>query len=404
MNEAIRNQFPIIRNNDIAYLDAAATAQKPQCVIDALGDFYTSLNANPMRGVYKLSIDATDAYENARKKVAGFINASAPEEIIFTRNATESINLGADILSRGMLGAGDDILVATSEHHSNFLPWKKIAGSIGGSVRFLDCDAQGEYDAQKLKEALLPNTKVFAIAQVSNVFGRLNPIKEFARICHENGTIIFVDGSQSIPHIKIDVRDIDADFFAFSGHKLYGPMGIGVLYGRKELLDSLPPFLEGGEMIEYVSKERVTYAELPHKYEAGTVSGADAYALGTAIDFINQIGYDEIHRCELCLTDYALNGMKKIPHVNIIGSDRADEHHGIITFTVDDVHPHDIASIFADAGVCIRAGHHCAQPLHILLGIPSTARMSIGIYNNMDDIERFLGVLGNIRELMGYEQ
>jgi len=403
MNEIIRRDFPLINDNRIVYLDAAATSQKPQCVIDAVAEFYREKNANPMRGLYDLSMEATEAYEGARRKAALFLGASDPSEIVFTRNATESINLGASVIAQGMLREGDRILVATSEHHSNFLPWRKAAAQRGCVLDFLDCGADGRYTEEMLADALRPETKVFAIAQVSNVFGRCNPIREFARICHDNGTMIFVDGSQSVPHLKVDVKELDADFFAWSGHKLYGPMGIGVLYGKKELLEALPPFLEGGEMIEYVSKETVTYAPLPQKFEAGTVSAAAAYGLGVAIEYLNGIGFEKIGMCERCLMEKALTEMQAVPHVNILGSDRPEEHHGIITFTVDDVHPHDIASIFAESDVCIRAGHHCAQPLHILLGIPSTVRMSIGIYNNIGDIERFLDVLKGIRRQMGYE-
>ncbi len=397
----VRAQFPLINKNKIIYFDNAATTQKPQCVIDAISEFYTKLNANPMRGIYDLSVAATNAYENAREKTASFINAHYPSEIIFTKNATESLNLAADVLS-AVLNTGDEILVATSEHHSNFLPWKKLCGKCGAEIRFLDCNGEGTINPEALKEALTPKTKIFAVAYVSNVIGRINPIKEFARICHENSTYICVDATQSVAHMKTDVADDDADFLAFSAHKMYGPMGVGVLYAKKDLLEKLPPFLEGGEMIDYVSKDKTIYAELPHKYEAGTVSAADAYAFGKAIDYINKIGFDEISKRERELTDYLIEGIKQVKNVQIVGDRDAVNHNCIVTFTVDDVHPHDVASIFAESGICIRAGHHCAQPLHILLGVPSTVRASVAFYNTHEEIDAFLKVLSEIRARMGY--
>lgn len=393
--------FPIL-DTGIVYLDSAATAQKPRCVVDAVSDFYLRTNANPMRGLYDLSMAATDAYESARSAVAGFINAAESCEIVFTRNATESLNLAADSFG-SMLSEGDELLVATSEHHSNFLPWKKAAERSGAAVRFLDCEKDGTMSPESLKNALTPATKLFTVAQISNVFGRVNPIREYADICHENGTLICVDASQSVPHIPVDVKELDADLLVFSGHKLYAPMGIGVLYGKKKLLEKLPPFLRGGEMIDYVSKERVVYAELPHKFEAGTVSAADAVGLRAAIEFVEEIGFEEIEQRELHLTELAFSEMKNIPHVNVLGSEKAEEHHGILTFTIDDVHPHDIAAMFAAENICIRAGHHCAQPLHILLGIPSTVRASIAFYNTEEDIEKFISVLKTLRSQMGYE-
>lgn len=400
-DRTVRDLFPIL-GGDMVYLDSAATAQKPQCVIDAIADFYLHKNANPMRGLYDLSMAATDDYEASRAACARFIGADDPCEIIFTRNATESLNLIADSFG-ATLQEGDEILVATSEHHSNFLPWKKAAERSGATVRFLDCLPDGTMTPDMLKAALTPNTKIFTVAQISNVFGRVNPVAEYSSICHENGTLICVDGSQSVPHIAVDVKELDADFLAFSGHKLYGPMGIGVLYGKEKLLKKLPPFLRGGEMIDYVSKERTVFAELPHKFEAGTVSAADAAGLRAAIEFIEGIGFEAIEERENHITRLAFEGMKKIPHVHILGADDPDDHHGILTFTIDDVHPHDIAAIFASENVCIRAGHHCAQPLHILLGIPSTVRASLAFYNTDEDIEKFLSVLSTIRSSMGYE-
>ena len=398
----VKRLFPIL-DSDIVYLDSAATAQKPACVVDAIADFYLKNNANPMRGLYDLSLSATDAYENARSEVSKFINAAESSEVIFTRNASESLNLAATVLGERYLSEGDEVLVSVVEHHSNFLPWKKAAEKNGASVRYFDCEKDGTLTPEMLKNALTPRTKIFSVTQVSNVFGRENPIKEFAKICHENGTLIVVDAAQSVPHIPVDVRDLDADMLAFSGHKLYGPMGIGVLYGKRKILEDVGPFLLGGEMIDFVSKDRTVYSEIPHKFEAGTVSAADAAGLAEAIRFVNGIGFEQIGSRELSLTARALEKIKNIPHINIIGSDKPEEHHGIITFTVDDVHPHDIAAIFAAENICVRAGHHCAQPLHIHLGIPSTARASIAFYNTESDIDRFVDTMSQIRSKMGYE-
>ena len=405
MNKSLyKADFPVFAQYpDMVYLDSAATTQKPKQVTDAVERYYREENANPLRGLYELSVKATDAYENAREAVRKFINASSTKEIIFTRNATESLNLAA--YSYGsLLHAGDEILVAVSEHHSDLLPWQSLAKRTGAVLRYLECSRQGEYTAEALTKALTPDTTLFAIAQVSNVFGRINPVKEFAEICHRNGTLIICDGAQSVPHMPVDVRDLDVDFLAFSGHKLLAPMGIGVLYGREALLEAMPPFLSGGEMIEYVTRDGATFAELPHKFEAGTVNVGGAVGLHAAIDYIDSIGMEQIVRCENALTALAFAAMQEIPHVQIIGADKAEDHHGIITFTVDGVHPHDIAAVFDSDGIAIRAGHHCAQPLHQHLGVQSTARMSLAFYNDERDIERFITTLKTVRRRMGYER
>ena len=386
----------------LVYLDNSATTQKPRQVIEAVEKYYREQNANPLRGLYDLAVKATDAYENAREAVRGFIGAASGREIIFTRNATESLNLVAYSFGRSMISEGDEILVTISEHHSDLLPWQLLAKEKGAALRFLECDSTGLYTAEALEAALTPKTKIFACAQISNVFGRLNPIKEFADICHNNRTIIVCDGAQSVPHIPVDVKALDVDFLAFSGHKMLAPMGIGVLYGREELLEKMPPFLSGGEMIEYVTRESATYAELPHKFEAGTVNAGGAAGLHAAIDHINRTGFEEIEKRENALTSLMLDEMRSIPHVNIIGSDKPEEHHGIVTFTIDDVHPHDIAAIMDSGGIAIRAGHHCAQPLHKFLGIPSTARASAAFYNDEEDIRRFAECLKTVRRRLGY--
>ena len=406
MNNALvgKENFPVFdKYKELVYLDNSATQQKPKRVIDALVRYYSEENANPLRGLYELSVKATEAYENARESVRRFIGAASTKEIVFTRNATESLNLIAFSWGQANIGEGDEILVSISEHHSNLLPWQLLAKQKGAKLRYLECDSSGKYTAQALEKALTPNTKLFAIAQISNVFGRLNPIKEFAEIAHKNGTLIVCDGAQSVPHIHVDVQQLGVDFLAFSGHKMLAPMGIGVLYAKQELLEKMPPFLSGGEMIEYVTREDATYAELPHKFEAGTVNAGGAVGLAAAIDYINELGFDAIQKREDELTAYAFGEMKKIPHINIIGADDASDHHGILTFTVDGVHPHDIAAIFDADGIDIRAGHHCAQPLHQFLDVQSTARMSLAFYNDENDIKRFISTLSSIRRRMGYD-
>lgn len=398
-----KQNFPVFdAYPGLAYLDNSATQQKPRQVTEAVNRYYCEENANPLRGLYELSVKATDAYEGARTAVKGFIGAKSEKEIIFTRNASESLNLIAYSWGRENIKAYDEILVAVSEHHSDLLPWQILAKQKGAVIRYLECSQSGEYTAQALRKALTPKTKLFAVAQISNVFGRLNPIKEFTDICHENKTVIVCDGAQSVPHIPVDVQELGVDFLAFSAHKMLGPMGMGVLYGKEEMLEKMPPFLSGGEMIEYVTREGATYAELPHKFEAGTVNAGGAVGLKAAIDYINELGFEAIERREDELTKLAFEGMKKIPYVNIIGADDPHDHHGILTFTIEGVHPHDIAAVFDSENIAIRAGHHCAQPLHQFLGVQSTARMSLAFYNDEKDIERFVSVLGSVRRKMGY--
>lgn len=403
MSSNYKSDFPVFgAYKDLVYLDNAATTQKPRQVLEAVEKYYREENANPLRGLYGLSVKATDAYENAREAVRKFIGAKSTKEIVFTRNASESLNLIAYSFGRAFINEGDEILVAISEHHSNFLPWQILAKEKGAVLKFLECGRQGEYTEEALRAALTPRTKLFAAAQVSNVFGRINPIKRFAEICHENGTLIVCDGAQSVPHMPVDVAELDVDMLAFSGHKMFAPMGIGVLYGREELLEKMPPFLSGGEMIEYVTREGATYAELPHKFEAGTVNVGGAVGLHAAIDYINSIGFENIVRREDELTALAFGKMQEVPYVNIIGGESAVCHSGIITFTIDGVHPHDIAAIFDSDNIAIRAGHHCAQPLHQHLAVQSTARMSLAFYNDEEDIERFIKTLSTIRRRMGY--
>lgn len=402
MHYDYRNDFPLLMQNKIIYIDNAATSQRPQCVIDAEGDFYKNYNANPLRGLYSLSVEATEVYENAREAVRKFIGAEKSNEIIFTRNTTESLNLVAYSYGLSNVKKGDEIVVSIMEHHSDLLPWQMVAKTCGAELKFIECAKDGSIDLEKVKELITSRTKIVAMTQVSNVLGREYPVKEIAKLAHEKGAVMVVDGAQSTPHMRVDVTDLDADFFAFSGHKLLAPMGIGVLYGKEELLEKMPPFLSGGEMIDSVTRTSAVYAELPHKFEAGTVNAAGAAGLKAAIDYIEKVGFDYIGEREIALTSRAIEKMKKIPHVNIIGSENADEHTGIVTFTIDNVHPHDISEILAADGIAVRAGHHCAQPLLTHLELNSTARASFAFYNTEDEVDKFTDSVATIRERMGY--
>lgn len=402
MHYDYRNDFPLLMQNKIIYIDNAATSQRPQCVIDAEGDFYKNYNANPLRGLYSLSVEATEVYENAREAVRKFIGAEKSNEIVFTRNTTESLNLVAYSYGLSNVKKGDEIVVSIMEHHSDLLPWQMVAETCGAELKFIECAKDGSIDLEKVKELITSRTKIVAMTQVSNVLGREYPVKEIAKLAHEKGAVMVVDGAQSTPHMRVDVTDLDADFFAFSGHKLLAPMGIGVLYGKEELLEKMPPFLSGGEMIDSVTRTSAVYAELPHKFEAGTVNAAGAAGLKAAIDYIEKVGFDYIGEREIALTSRAIEKMKKIPHVNIIGSENADEHTGIVTFTIDNVHPHDISEILAADGIAVRAGHHCAQPLLTHLGLNSTARASFAFYNTEDEVDKFTDSVATIRERMGY--
>ena len=402
MRKDYRSDFPLIVNSSIAYLDNAATAQRPQCVIDAESDFYLRHNANPMRGLYELSIEATDIYENARETVRKFIGAASTEEVVFTRNTTESLNLVAYSYGLTHVKAGDEVLVSIMEHHSDLLPWQMVCRQTGAQLRFIDCEPDGSVDLDKVDELITDKTKIVAMTQVSNVLGRQYPVREVAKLAHAKGAVMVVDGAQSTPHMPVNVQELGADFFAFSGHKVFGPMGIGVLYGRRDLLDAMPPFLSGGEMIESVTRESAVYAELPHKFEAGTVNAAGAAGLKAALDYVSSIGFDELMLREHVLTERAFNAVRNIPHVQVLGSDKAEEHTGIVTFVVDGVHPHDISEILSSDGIAVRAGHHCAQPLLKHLGHLSTTRASLAFYNTEDEVDRFVASLSTIRERMGY--
>lgn len=399
----IRKDFPLLSAQEGAvYLDSAATSQKPACVLEAERTFYEKYNANPLRGLYELSEKATQCYEEARRTVQRFIGAQRTEEIIFTRNATESLNLAAYSLGELLLKPGDEIVVSIMEHHSNIVPWQQAAKRAGAVLKFAECTEQGNIGAKEIAEVLTERTRIVSVTQMSNVLGCVNDIKGIAKLCHEQGILVIADGAQSVPHMPVNVQELDVDFLAFSGHKMLAPMGIGVLYGKKEWLEKMPPFLTGGEMIEYVTREGATYAELPHKFEAGTVNAAGAYALAEAIRYMERIGFEAIVKREEELTAFTMAEMKKLPEIRIIGSEDPADHHGILAFMVKDVHSHDVAEILSADGIGVRAGHHCAQPLMAFLKTPSTARASLSFYNTEEEILRFTESLKTLRRRMGY--
>lgn len=402
MKRDYRQDFPLLRENPIVYLDSAATAQRPDVVIEAEMEFYRKYNANPLRGLYSLGIEATDRYEEARECVAKFIHAASAKEIIFTRNATESLNLVAYSYGLSHLQKGDEIVVSILEHHSNQLPWRMVAEKTGAVVKYLECDRQGHILDADLQAAFSEKTKLVAVTQVSNVLGIRTPIDKIVALARKSGAVVVLDAAQSTPHMEVDVQKLGVDFLAFSGHKLMAPMGIGVLYGRKKLLSEMPPFLTGGEMIQTVTRDKVVYAELPHKFEAGTVNGAGAWALAAAIRYLQEVGYEQIQKQELLLTTQLMDGLKKVPHVQVQGSPDPKEHCGIVSFTIDGVHPHDVSSILDADGIAVRAGHHCAQPLMQQIGVMSTTRASMYFYNTEEDIEKLLASVQTIRRRMGY--
>lgn len=397
-----KKDFPLLRDRDIAYLDNAATEQRPQAVLDAVEEFYRAHNANPLRGLYDLAIEATDAYEAARSTVAKFLGAERPEQIIFTRNTTESINLVAYSYALNHLEPGDEILTTVMEHHSNMLPWQMVAQKTGAKLVYIEPEKDGTITRDRLQSYVNEHTKFAAMGHVSNVLGCVNPVEDLIELVHAVGGVVLVDAAQSAPHMPVNVQKMDADFLAISGHKLMAPMGIGALYGRMELLEEMEPFMRGGEMIESVTLDGAVYAEVPHKFEAGTVNAGGAVGLAAAIDYLQKIGFEEVEQRENELTKMIFDGIAKIPHVSIQGSSDPMNHHGIMSFAVEGVHPHDVASILSDAKVAVRAGHHCAQPLLQFLGVRSTARVSLAFYNDETDVKRFLDAVAAIRPKMGF--
>ena len=405
MTKDFRRDFPLLHNmmngKPLVYLDNGATTQKPESVIQAMCGYYGGRNANPHRGAYALSVQATDIYENARERTRQFIHAKSAKEIIFTKNATEALNLVAYSYGLTNIGAGDEIVLTISEHHSNLVPWQQVAKARGAVLRYIYLEADGNLSAADIETKITAKTKLVAVTQVSNVLGLVNPVKDIVARAHRAGAVVVVDGSQSVAHMAVDVQDIGADFFAFSGHKLLSPMGIGVLYGREALLDAMPPFLTGGDMIEYVEEQDTTFAELPAKFEAGTQNVGGAAGLTAAIDYLETFGFDNIQRIEKELVDYALPQLRALPYIELYGCDsRQDNKTGIITFNVKDVHPHDVATILDAEGVAVRAGHHCAQPLMKYLGQNATCRASFYLYNTKEDVDRWLAALKKVRTVM----
>ena len=399
--------FPLlnrkINGKKVAYLDNGATTQKPEQMIQSLCGYYGGCNANPHRGAYTLSVQATDIYEGARARTAKFIKAKRPAEIIFTKNATEALNLVAYSYGLHHVEAGDEIVISVSEHHSNCVPWQMVAKAKGATLKYIYLEKDGNLSAEDIETKITERTKVVAVTQVSNVLGLKNDVKAIVKKAHSVGAVCVVDGSQSVAHMAVDVSDLDCDFFAFSGHKMLSPMGIGVLYGKYELLDAMEPFLRGGDMIEYVEEQDSTWAEVPAKFEAGTQNVGGAAGLVAAIDYLEKIGFDRIEAIEADLLNYALPQLRELPFIELYGCDSTrDNKTGIIAFNVKAVHPHDVASILDSDGVAVRAGHHCAQPLHRYLGQNATCRASFYLHNTREDIDRWIESLKKVRGVLGY--
>ena len=395
----IRKQFPIldqeVNGSPLVYLDSAATSQKPLAVIEAIEKYYKEYNSNVHRGVHTLGTRATDGYEGAREKVRKFINAKSTEEIIFTRGTTTALNTVAASYGRANLKPGDEIVITYMEHHSNIIPWQQVAKETGATLKYISLTEDHALSLEEVKSTITSNTKIVSIMQVSNVLGTINPVKEIAEIAHANGAVMVVDGAQSTPHMKVDVQDLDCDFFAFSGHKMGGPTGIGALYGKKELLEKMEPIEFGGEMIDFVNLYESTWKELPWKFEGGTPIIAGAIGLGAAIDFLEEVGLDNIQAHEHKLAQYALDRLSQVDGITIYGP---KERAGVVTFNIEDVHPHDVATVVDADGIAIRAGHHCAQPLMKYLNVFSTARASFYLYNTEEEVDKLVSSLIKTKE------
>ncbi|MBU7595433.1 cysteine desulfurase [Metabacillus halosaccharovorans] len=395
----IRAHFPIlnqqVNGNDLVYLDSAATSQKPLAVIDALSTYYKEYNSNVHRGVHTLGTKATDGYEGAREKVRRFINAKSMQEIIFTRGATTALNIVAQSYGLTNVKEGDEIVITYMEHHANVIPWQQVAKITGATLKYIPLQEDGTIALKDVEETVTSNTKIVSVMLVSNVLGTINPIKEVTEIAHKNGAVMVVDGAQSTPHMKIDVRDLDCDFYAFSGHKMCGPTGIGVLYGKKQLLENMEPVEFGGEMIDFVGLQESTWKELPWKFEAGTPIIAGAIGLGAAIDFLEDIGLEAIEAHEHKLAQYALEQLSQIDGMTIYGP---KHRAGLVTFNIDDVHPHDVATVLDAEGIAVRAGHHCAQPLMKWLKVSATARASFYLYNTEEEVDKLVAGIKKTKE------
>ena len=398
----IRKQFPIldqeVNGKPLVYLDSAATSQKPVQVIEAVNDYYRRYNSNVHRGVHTLGSLATDAYEGAREKVRSFLHASSTQEVIFTRGTTTAINMVAASYGHANLGEGDEIVLTPMEHHSNIIPWQQAAKATGAQLKYIPLQEDGTVSIEDVRNTLTSNTKIVAIAHVSNVLGTVNPIKEITKLAHEHGAVTVIDGAQSTPHMKVDVQELDCDFFAFSAHKMSGPTGTGVLYGKKHLLEKMEPVEFGGEMIDFVDLYDSTWKELPWKFEGGTPIIAGAVGLGAAIDFLEDIGMDQIEEHESHLADYAMKKMQEVEGLSIYGPEKRA---GLITFNMDTVHPHDVATVLDSEGIAVRAGHHCAQPLMKWLDVTATARASFYLYNTIEEIDKLTEGLIKTKEYFG---
>jgi len=391
--EKVREDFPIlarrIYGRPLVYLDSAATSQKPAAVIDAMDDYYRRYNANPHRGVYAISEEATAAYESARQRVATFINAASTREVIFTRNTTEAINLVRYSWGRANVRAGDRILLTEMEHHSNLVPWQLLAKEVGATLEFLCIDDQGLLQLDDL-ERKLEGIRLLAITHQSNTLGTINPIKAIVEAAHRAGALVLIDGAQAVPHMPVDVRALGVDFYAFSGHKMCGPTGIGVLWARRALLEAMPPFLAGGDMIKRVSLKEASWNDLPWKFEAGTPSVAEGIGLGAAVDYLSGFGMDAVRAHERTLIDYAMERLQDIPGITLYGPRDPELHGGAVSFTLPNIHPHDLATLVDREGIAVRAGHHCTQPLMDRLGVPATTRASFYIYNRADEVDQLV--------------
>ncbi|MDY4690497.1 MAG: SufS family cysteine desulfurase [Atopobiaceae bacterium] len=394
--------FPLLANNpELAFLDSAATAQRPACVLDAQREFYETMNANPLRGLYRLSVEATQAIDRARDHIARHIGATRGDEVVFTRNASESLNLVANTLGRQLVGAGDRVVISIMEHHSNLIPWQRLCREKGAELVYLRPLPDGTITDEAIEATITPGTKIVSCTHVSNVLGVETPIARICERAHEVGAMAVVDGAQSVPHLDVDVAKIGCNLMAFSAHKAMGPMGIGVLWGRHDVLDSMPPFLTGGEMIDSVTEKDAVWAPVPQKFEAGTQDAAGIYAFDAAITYLEGIGMDRLEARERELAAYLCERLASLPYVQVLGPAEPTRHVGAVSFVVDGVHPHDVASILDISGVAIRAGHHCAQPLLAWLGQDSTCRASIAFYNDKGDVDRLIDALDNVRGIFG---
>lgn len=382
-----------VSGEKLVYLDSAATTQKPDVVIESIKNYYENINANPHRGAYYLSVEATKAYEDSRETVKSFINAKSSKEVIFTKNATEAFNLLAYSYGMDKIEAGDEIVISIAEHHSNLIPWQRVANAKGATLKYMYTNEFGELTTEEIESKITEKTRIVSVGQVSNALGTINNVKEIIEYAHSKGSIVIVDGAQSVPHMKIDVQDLDADFLVFSGHKLLAPMGIGVLYGKQELLEAMPPFMLGGDMVEYVYEQEATFDELPYKFEGGTQNVEGAIGLKVAIEYLEEIGMENVAKIENELIAYAMEEIKKLPYVTVYGPQNIKNRSGVISFAIEGVHPHDVASIFDSHGVAIRAGNHCAQPLMRYMGINSTCRASFYLYNKREDVDKLIEVI-----------